>query len=155
MSANTGAPKQALVGWAVFPVVAFDQATFIVRARGFARTRIPWKDHEARPQAELTPESVFAGEALDEVGRPAENVHLTLISASSEQMNALADPITGRFVFSEMPAGTYTLLINNEASGRRSEEQLTPEPGKTLVKDIRLSATWAGRARPKSISSRP
>ena len=127
-------------GWANFPALGFDKATVIVRAPGFARRREPWRQDEEEILVDLEPESSLSGIVRDEQGRPVGDVALSLSWGSGEQVNINIDPATGHYAASELPPGKYTLMIRQGQVAQPTQQPITLEAGKDLVKDIQIEA---------------
>jgi beta-lactamase regulating signal transducer with metallopeptidase domain len=71
--------RTASDGWANFPTLGFDEATVLVRAPGYARTHVGWRNGDKDPIVQLAPEAVLRGRIQDEDGNDLQG-HINLIT---------------------------------------------------------------------------
>jgi hypothetical protein len=119
-------------GWADFPALAFAEATVLVRAPGYARRRLGWRDGQKELTLELEPEAILTGEVRDTADRPARAFYVNVMSRG-DQISASASPDgNGRFRITELPAGTWSVTVR-DADGRSTLYQgsVTLEAGGT------------------------
>ena len=72
------------MGWAEFPFIAFGKGTVVVRAKGFARTRLDWANAEEELEVFLEPEARLTGTVLDEAGKPIAGARITALVGTGE-----------------------------------------------------------------------
>jgi thiol-disulfide isomerase/thioredoxin len=128
-------------GLAGFPVLTFSEATLLVRAPGYGRRHLGWRNGAPEFTVALKPEAVISGEVVDkDSGRPLDGVHVGLLSSAGEGISAAINrPDEGRFRLTEIPEGDYTLTVRIDFGGELHRESLRLEAGQTLTRSFRLS----------------
>jgi hypothetical protein len=98
-------------GVAEFPKLQFDEATVLVRAPGFARRRLGWRDGRGEVKLELAPEAVLSGEVIDAAGIPIKNCYVNVFTGG-DHVSATVGPVDGgRFRIGELPAGDWAITV--------------------------------------------
>src|SRR5262249_22094652 len=123
-------------GWAEFPALAFGKGTVVVRAKGFARTKLEWVKNEDEFRVFLEPEAKLSGTVHDESGKPVSGSLIRLSWGMAEAMNVPIDEKDGRFTADGLAAGKYFLNVLGKGGPARHSEQIDLQPGETVVKDI-------------------
>jgi len=86
------------IGWAEFPSLAFGKGIVVVRAQGFSREKLAWKNDEEEFNVFLEPESKITGTVLDEAGKPVVGSRIMLSWGDGEIMNVPIDDKDGRYL---------------------------------------------------------
>jgi beta-lactamase regulating signal transducer with metallopeptidase domain/uncharacterized GH25 family protein len=119
-------------GKVTFPALSFAGATLLVRAPGFARHRVGWRDGAKELTCQLAKEARIAGEVLDAAGKPVKEYRVS-VSNGEDQIAASVDADDqGRFRIDELPAGTWQLEVRGP-DGRAvlHQEKVKLEAGET------------------------
>ena len=136
-------------GVAPFSPLSFGEGTILVRADGYARRHLGWRDGADKLTVGLWPEASVSGELIDATtGKPLEAAHISVHSTSGDQITALVQAgDAGRFRIGELPEGTYGFSITTSSGANLHDEQLTLQPGQHVSRTLRLSAAGAAVGR--------
>jgi hypothetical protein len=120
-------------GRAEFPALSFGGATVLVRAPGYARQRLGWRDGRRELTVELAPEALIAAEVHGPAGEPLAKGYWRLSAATGDQVSGAIHPgDRGRFRITELPAGPWALaLYGSDARTVIHHEQGTLKAGET------------------------
>ena len=132
------------IGWAEFPSLAFGKATVVVRAKGFSREKLAWRNDEEELNVFLEPESKITGTVLDESGKPVVGSRIMLSWGDGEMMNVPIDDKDGRYLADGLGSGDYNLSVIPSVGGNLSSSAIKLEVGKTLLNDIRVEKPRPG-----------
>ena len=94
-------------GWAEFLFQAFGKGAVVVRAKGFARTKLDWAKGEEELEIFLEPESTLTGTVLDETGKSVSGGRIVLSWGAGETMNIAIGEKDGRYRANGLRSGTY------------------------------------------------
>ena len=98
-----------------FPATSIPEGIVVVRAEGYARRRVPWRERESELVVALDPEGVVNGMARDDDGKPLAECVVSLNASSGDGYTySVRREDKGQFRFNELPAGNYTLTINRD-----------------------------------------
>jgi hypothetical protein len=126
-------------GWARFRDLTFGEATVLVQAPGLGRQRVGWRKGQPELVVTLAPEARADVEVLDEAGKPAPGVGVSLLSAPGDQYPAAAvadEP--GRYRVDQLPGGDYTINVFRRDGPGAIPEKLRLDPGQSGRRTIRL-----------------
>jgi hypothetical protein len=124
-------------GRAAFVGPVCEDGTLLVRAEGFARQRLTWIDRESELQVSLEPAAVLTGEVRLHGQLLAEG-YAALVSAQKDHCTVDLHEGGGRFVFDELPAGSYTLEIRSRTSQTLHQVPIALEAGRTQKVNLGL-----------------
>jgi thiol-disulfide isomerase/thioredoxin/protocatechuate 3,4-dioxygenase beta subunit len=124
-------------GWAEFNRLTFGEATILVQAPGYGRSRLGWRDGRRELVVKLQPEAVVNGDIRDEAGKPARNVYVNLLGKGGDQISQSVEPDDrGHFRLSELPEGQYGLSVVSHSGAQLYQEEVGLRPGQTLDRTI-------------------
>jgi uncharacterized GH25 family protein len=103
--------RTAADGKASFPALSFAGATVLVRAPGFARHRVGWRDGAKELTCELAKEAVLTGVALDAAGKPVQAFYVQLRNGGDQISTSVGADDKGKFRVAELPAGTWEVTV--------------------------------------------
>ena len=124
--------KTNLEGFARFEQLSNGEGTVVVQAAGYARQRFGWRGGEPAFTVRLVPESSIAGNVRATGGTPMHGLYLSLESVDEQRnWDSLEQMDDGKFKFSMLPGGWYTLSLRDE---RRElfQQQFLLKPGEHL-----------------------
>jgi beta-lactamase regulating signal transducer with metallopeptidase domain/uncharacterized GH25 family protein len=126
-------------GIAGFPALSFGGATVLVRAPGFARHRVAWRDGQKELKCEMPREAVLAGEIVDAAGKPLKECYV-YPSKDGDHVAATVGPDDkGRFRVGELSAGTWKVIVRAiDALTELHQEDVKLQAGQTTRVKIRL-----------------
>ena len=126
-------------GWVRFPCLTCGEATVLVQAPGRARQRVGWRKGEPELTVTLGPEASLAVEVVDETGRPATDVGVSLLSPTGDQFPVAPEPDRpGHYRVDQMSDGDYTLNVFRRTGAGSPPEKLHLDPGQSLRRTVRL-----------------
>jgi hypothetical protein len=127
-------------GWAKFTTLSVGKGTVVVRARGFARTRLQWIDGRPDLLAILEPASEISGTVTVAAGNPIGEIRGSLSWGGGETMDVPVDPRTGHFTADALPSGQFQFAIFPKAGGARLFlDTIELKPGEALIKDLTIT----------------
>jgi uncharacterized GH25 family protein len=100
-------------GRANFPALSFAGATVLVRAPGFARRRMGWRDGSKELTCELAKEAVIAGRVIDAAGKPVKAFYVQLRKGGDQISTSAGADHKGKFRVAELPAGTWEVTVRS------------------------------------------
>jgi hypothetical protein len=138
---NTVRGRTAKDGWADFPSLSFGTATVLVEAPGHARRRLGWRKGEKELTVELPREAVLTGTIHDAAGGLLEKGYVALKSDGDHIGATIRPDSKGRFRFTELPAGTWTISVRaTDGLTELHEGQVTLKAGETKELKIETQA---------------
>jgi thiol-disulfide isomerase/thioredoxin len=128
-------------GVADFTPLVFGEGAIVVRASGFCRRVLGWRDGAADVTVRLAPEASISGELIQAAtGKPIEEAVVHLMSRQGGQMSASVSAAdAGRFHIGELPAGTYSLSVNSPSGSNLLNEQVEIKAGQHETRTLRLA----------------
>jgi Carboxypeptidase regulatory-like domain len=127
-------------GWASFPALSYDEAMVAVEATGYARQRLPWRDHKKQLKVVLTPQAVLTGDVHKGSGEPLQGFYVTLSSEDYSISERFGPEDKGRFKISELPAGTWKLVVlDAEGSATLYQGEVTLQAGEVRSISVRAN----------------
>jgi hypothetical protein len=127
-------------GWVNFPALAYDQATVLIQAPGYARYRIGWREHQKEMTVELAPEAILTGVVLGRQGKPLREYYVNVTFGGDQIAGSVGPNDKGRFRIPALPAGDWQLKVRSD-DGRTTlhEETITLKQGET--KDLKIETS--------------
>ena len=128
-------------GWAEFPSLAFGEATLLVQAPGYGRSRQGWRGGEDALTVALSPEAVVAGTVGTTSGQPLPDLEVHLLKKTGERNHrlvAIRPEDEGHFRVGELLRGTYLLWLQSASGDVLHDEEVALEPGQELIREIRI-----------------
>jgi len=123
-------------GWANFPALGFAEAAVLVRAPGYGRQRLPWRNGQKELTATLRREAVLAGQVRAVTGLPLKQFYVT-VTADGDRISVSARPDDqGRFRIDELPARTWSVTIRAADGTTLHEEQVALKAGQRTELDV-------------------
>jgi hypothetical protein len=117
--------------------LAFEGATILVRAEGYARRRIAWRDGNESIEVKMEREAFLSGEVRDRDGKLVDEIRVGLTNDHGDSMNAMIDPLRpGRFKIGELPAGNYHLSLYRSFGARFDEKDIVLKVGEVKILPI-------------------
>jgi hypothetical protein len=92
----------------------------------------------AVPSANANSEGSWEGTVRDEAGGPVEEATLKLRSASGTDVYTTKSAAGGKFVFSEIPAGSYELLVEKDQKVWKLTDRVVFKKGTILAESLQL-----------------
>ncbi len=120
-----------------FSALAFGESTILVRAEGYARRRIAWRDGRESIRVEMDREAVLSGEVRDTKGRFIEDIYVNLSNNEGDSYSArIEGDRPGRFRIGELAAGEYRLEIGLNYGSPFVDKLITLKRGETTFEPI-------------------
>lgn len=117
--------------------LAFEGSTILVRADGYARRRIAWRDGKESIEVKMEREAFLSGEVRNRDGKLVDEIRVGLTNEHGDSMNATIDPLRpGRFKIGELPAGNYHLSIYRSFGARLDEKEIDLKVGEVKILPI-------------------
>jgi beta-lactamase regulating signal transducer with metallopeptidase domain/protocatechuate 3,4-dioxygenase beta subunit len=125
-------------GVAEFPSLSMLGATVLVRAPGYARHRVGWRDAAKELKCEMVKEAVLTGEVRDAAGKPLKDFYVNLSGGGDQISASVGADEKGRFRIAELPAETWGVTIRGGEYGRLTlhTDSVTLKAGET--KDLKF-----------------
>jgi thiol-disulfide isomerase/thioredoxin len=132
-------------GVATFSPLSFQEATLLVRAKGFGRVHQGWRDGRTKIDVKLKPECVIEGELRDlNTGKPLAGVYARLIGKNLGQTSlSIESGDLGRFRFDELPEDDYTLSVTNDQGSELHSENFKLKAGESVTRLLKVSEASA------------
>jgi hypothetical protein len=133
--------RTAADGAANFPALGFSGATVIVRAPGYGRQRVPWRQEEKDLKVVMPAAAVVTGEVRDLGGAPLKRFYVSATSDGDRISVAIKPDDRGRFRIDELPPGSWTITVRAADGSMLHEETIALEAGKTTERVISTTAS--------------
>ena len=131
------ATSTAKDGMAVFAEPACEDGTIIVRAPGYARTRLGVTSFNELCTVSLKPEASLTGEVRLNNQLLADG-YVRLTSATNDAMAVALEETSGKFQFDQLPPGDYQLTVTNKRGQSLSTQSIKLEAGPNRAKQLLL-----------------
>jgi hypothetical protein len=126
-------------GQVAFDKLEFGEATVLVELPGYGRRRFGWRQGEKEFRVRLAPEAIIKG-TVKLAGRPLGELWARLTSADGDSYTAVVDGKNGgAFRFDQLPAGDYTLTVQDERK-QLHQQVVKVKAGETREVPVELAA---------------